>query len=157
MLRIKKVLLSIMCIFAISLSIFNVTYAEGETLQIGDYIQMGTYNDIPIIWRYVVDDEYGKLLVSDKILCKKIFRSSFSNWCDSYIRSWLNSYDILFWSYKGKIYKPYGDELSFLSNFTREQINLMNPTTQWTMVNDMSLSENGADSFYSIIKKHKNP
>ena len=40
-------------------------------MQIGDYFILGKYNEEPIVWRYVADDENGKLIVSDKILCLK--------------------------------------------------------------------------------------
>ena len=46
-------------------------------LKIGDYFTLGKYNDEPILWRYVVDDEHGKLIVSDKILCIKPFDVEF--------------------------------------------------------------------------------
>lgn len=81
-----------------------------ENLPVGTYIQLGKYNDEPILWRYAADDENGKLMVSDKILCEKPFdiasmingshvrRSKNSGllggsnyWEDSNIRSWLNS------------------------------------------------------------------
>ena len=72
---------------------------------IGDYIQFGKYYDDPILWRYVADDENGKLILSDKIICKKPYdvynsrvsgshtrRYAISNyWGDSTTRSWLNS------------------------------------------------------------------
>ena len=77
-------------------------------LNVGDYILLGKYNDEPIVWQYVADDENGMLMLSDKILCRKSFdvgsmelsngshvrpeRISGSNyWGDSNIRSWLNS------------------------------------------------------------------
>ncbi len=44
-----------------------------ETLQIGDYIQLGKYDGTPIIWRYVADDSNGKLMWSDERLCRKAF------------------------------------------------------------------------------------
>lgn len=43
-------------------------------INIGDYIQMGKYNDVPILWRCMdINDEHGTLLLSDKILCFKAF------------------------------------------------------------------------------------
>ena len=83
----------------------DVVYAA-ETFQIGDYIQLGKYDGIPIIWRYVSDDSNGKLMWSDERLCRKAFdvpgskntsshaqrAGGMSNyWGDSNIRSWLNS------------------------------------------------------------------
>ena len=90
----------------------NVAMADAsgtENIQIGDYIQLGKYNDEPILWRYVADDENGKLILSDKIISFKIFDEYPYNsrsgsharrstecpgnnyWGDSNIRSWLNS------------------------------------------------------------------
>ena len=88
-------------------------------INIGEYIQMGKYNDEPILWRCIDVDENGPLLFSDRILCRKAYdlrgvnesgshvrrdriyatawepgepRFSYSNyWGDSNIRCWLNS------------------------------------------------------------------
>ncbi len=86
-------------------------------LNIGDYVQLGTYYEDPILWRCVDIDENGPLMLSDKILCLKAFDSAgsmslgshckgyhYSNeegyyriyygsdyWADSNIRTWLNS------------------------------------------------------------------
>ncbi len=45
------------------------------TLKIGDYITLGKYQGEDIVWRYVADDENGKLFLCDKILCYKSFDS----------------------------------------------------------------------------------
>ncbi len=81
-------------------------------LKVGDYIQFGNYDNAPIIWRYAANDENGKLVLSDKVLCEKIFDDAAINpyygshrrrrvrgvqeeksydWADSNVRSWLNS------------------------------------------------------------------
>ena len=64
-------------------------------LKVGDYFTLGKYNDEPILWRYVADDEKGKLIVSDKILCFKTFSDGVSEihnlWEESFPRKWLNS------------------------------------------------------------------
>ncbi len=75
-------------------------------INIGEYIQLGKYNDGPILWRCIDVDENGALLFSDRILCRKVFdvrgknesgsharnSSGYSNyWGDSNIRCWLNS------------------------------------------------------------------
>ena len=83
--------------------------ASGEVPQItsGMYFQLGKYNDQPIVWRSVAaEDENGILMVSDKILCYKIFDPAdvdglitsegdsthgTSVWVDSAMRVWLNS------------------------------------------------------------------
>lgn len=39
------------------------------TIEIGDYIQMGTYGGEPIVWRCVAKDSNGPLMLSDRVLC----------------------------------------------------------------------------------------
>ena len=88
-----------------------------EKVNIGDYVQLGTYYDEPILWRCVDIDENGPLMLSDKILCLKAYdaaggfsygshnnsyyasnlqgyyriKSGSDYWADSNIRTWLNS------------------------------------------------------------------
>lgn len=82
------------------------------TIKIGDYIQMGTYEGTPIVWRCVAEDDNGPLMLSDRVLCdympydaqtnknnktgshrRNSWRDNFgsNHWRDSNIRSWLNS------------------------------------------------------------------
>ena len=82
------------------------------TIEIGDYIQMGTYGGVPIVWRCVAKDSNGPLMLSDRVLCdympydaktnknaetgshrRNSWRDKFgsNHWRDSNIRSWLNS------------------------------------------------------------------
>ena len=82
-------------------------------IDIGEYIQMGTYYGEPILWRCVDIDENGPLMLSDRIICLKPFDACGENtsgshgrgfnsgycrklygssyWADSNIRCWLNS------------------------------------------------------------------
>jgi len=88
----------------------NNEVVSGISLNIGDYILFGKYDDKPILWRCVDIDENGILMLSDKSLCSKPFDTpSMMNgshvrrverdggiggsnyWGDSNIRSWLNS------------------------------------------------------------------
>ena len=93
----------------------NAAAKTVSDLKIGDYLQFGNYNDAPILWRYAADDENGKLMLCDKVICVKVYdtgtnspgfgshhrrwkvvgttsRTGNSNyWGDSNIRSWLNS------------------------------------------------------------------
>lgn len=66
------------------------TFGKVIELEIGDYISLGKYDNKPIIWRYVADDVNGKLILSDKLLCRKNFGLN-SYWEWSCIRTWLNS------------------------------------------------------------------
>lgn len=90
-------------------------YSEVDVVNIGKYVQMGTYYGEPILWRCVDIDKNGPLMLSDKIICLKAFDASGDNtsgshsrsynegfyrreygsnyWADSNIRSWLNSTD----------------------------------------------------------------
>jgi len=43
------------------------------TINIGDYVQMGSYYDEPILWRCVDIDENGSLMLADRILTIKPF------------------------------------------------------------------------------------
>lgn len=81
-------------------------------IQIGDYIQLGTYNGEAIVWRCVAKDNNGPLMLSDKVLedsmpydattganartgshRRNSWRSKHgsNHWRDSNMRSWLNS------------------------------------------------------------------
>ncbi len=84
---------------------------EPESIELGSYLQMGTYYGAPILWRCVDTDENGTLMLADKIICLKPLdasggavtaagshsrnpyrESGASNyWADSNMRSWLNS------------------------------------------------------------------
>ena len=86
---------------------------NGKTLKVGDYFEMGTYFDEPILWRCIAYDENGPLMLSDKILCMKAFDASGNSesgshgraldsgnirktngsnyWGDSNLKDWLNS------------------------------------------------------------------
>jgi hypothetical protein len=84
------------------------------TLKLGDYVEFGSYNSSPIIWRVInVNDDSSVMLYSEKILCIKPFdaaesglsnqtggsyttdkdrqRYGSNNWKSSNIREWLNS------------------------------------------------------------------
>ena len=103
------ILSTIMCI-----SLLLTTVKASSPIKIGDYVQMGTYDGEPILWRCVDEDENGPLMLSDKILCRKMYDGAGDNiigshsrgigvnpqtreftgsnyWKDSNIRSWLNS------------------------------------------------------------------
>ena len=83
-----------------------------KDVQLGDYIQLGRYEDAPILWRCVSVDENGPLMLSDRVLCDYMpydartsanpnsgshrrsgYRSKYgsNHWRDSDMRSWLNS------------------------------------------------------------------
>lgn len=113
----KKRLLTAVLMLSMILSIAPLTVSAEVNINIGDYLQMGTYYGEPILWRCVDIDENGPLILSDKIICIKPFDARTSTgkgvtshlrhgkigstnsrdlrgsnyWQDSNIRVWLNS------------------------------------------------------------------
>lgn len=113
----KKRVLSIMLITSFIFTAFpkiELTEVKASNLiDLGDYVQIGRYNDEAIIWRCVDIDENGPLMLADRILTIKPFdvsgthkyldatlqpdnnnyRTNYGSnlWETSNIRSWLNS------------------------------------------------------------------
>lgn len=116
----RKRILSLVLILSILSSLIvslPITVSAVVNIQIGEYVQMGTYYGQPILWRCVDIDENGPLMLSDKIICIKPFDASGTNisgshgrgyhyngtqgyyrqkngsnyWADSNMRCWLNS------------------------------------------------------------------
>ena len=104
----KKGVAIILCAAAIFTALPYGTFAADDAgdLKIGDYICLGKYRGMPIIWRYAADDEHGKFILSDKIISAEPFDVSYGSsgsharrggqtasnyWEDSQIKSWLNS------------------------------------------------------------------
>ena len=136
----------------------SVSAAE---LKIGDYVQMGSYYDDPILWRCVDIDENGPLMLSDRILCLKPWDAPGSNvsgshgryqgreqvgsnyWKDSNIRLWLNSDaaagDIV-WSCgnppsaENVEHNAYADEAGFLHAFTALEKGVIKSVTQKSLL-----------------------
>ena len=131
----------------------------------GDYIQLGQYANVPIVWRFVGIDENGMLLLSDRTLCDKRFGLS-NFWAESALRKWLNS-DVpegkenwirfkegdRAFDWRGK---EYNSEKGFLhpDNFTHSERALMKTVTQWTMLpkDHLDLAENGETEAYNPVK-----
>ena len=101
----EKSRLFISIIFAMVI-LRTVAFAEVIDVESGTYYQLGKYNDKPIIWRAIIDedDENGILMVSDKLLCFKSANAGkndddinpwknygSSSWEESTTRQWLNS------------------------------------------------------------------
>ena len=109
--RVMALLLSV--VLLLGLFPLPVGAADTETrVQLGDYIQLGSYDGEPILWRCVSVDENGPLMLSDRVLCDYMpydaqtsansisgshrrsgYRSKYgsNHWRDSDMRSWLNS------------------------------------------------------------------
>ena len=172
----KKIGVFLLCFVALlgaadSYVVFAAEVAVSvQDLQIGDYFTLGEYNSEPIVWRYAADDENGKLIVSDKILCIKtpgnIYKSTLLEnknfWQNSYIREWLNStvaegekdwgVDILY-LLKDDI-NTYEKGFLHVSNFSLSERSVMRQTSQWTMLPEdkLYLSENGNFNAYKADK-----
>lgn len=109
---------------------------QDNGLEIGDYISLGKYDGKPIIWRYVADDENGKLIFADGIVTESEFGVN-DLWAGSYIRQWLNSdadnreefLDSVYVAYKkfGLFFeRGSGEQVGFLNNkhFSEEEKSL---------------------------------
>ena len=128
----------------------------------GDYIKLGHYMGEPILWRCVLIDENGPLMLSDKVICLKSYdvgHSSYSStyrknygsnfWNTSCIRQWLNSthskIDWLFGS------PDYSEEPGFMTNFTDQELNYVKSVTQKTYLNSLDSSQkDGGTKKYAI-------
>ncbi len=98
----------------IILFITVLTFCAGATaeINIGDYVNLGRYNGVPVLWRCVDIDENGPLMLSDRIISIKPFDAAGNHtyldgtpqaddgyrtlwgsnlWQTSNLRSWLNS------------------------------------------------------------------
>lgn len=154
-------------------SVQNTAFAE-SSFKMGDYIQLGKYNDEPILWRYVADDDNGKLILSDEVLCEKPFDVFPDNhmigsharrsiecpgnnyWGDSNIRSWLNStagageVEWLCGNPPEPVHPQYSyaDEKGFLSdgNFTEAERTVLKETSLKTLLDplDADLATQGS-------------
>lgn len=125
-------------------------------IKTGDYVQLGSYYQEPILWRCVSEDENGSLMMSDQILTLKAFdakgehendyRSYRENhgsnlWESSNLRSWLNSdadagevkWECENAPVKSAVwcgYNAYDSEAGFLNGFTESQKNAIKEVNQ---------------------------
>lgn len=99
----KSLLLFMMAVIFFSM-LLPMSLNAATSLKTGDYVQFGSYNSEPILWRVVNLDKNGPLLLSERILCLKSFdapgsyhtesaRKGYGSnyWKGSNIRQWLNS------------------------------------------------------------------
>jgi hypothetical protein len=149
---------AVLCAVTIVITAMISTAFAENNLKIGDYIKLGSYNQQPILWRYVGDDENGKLFVSKDIICFKSYdaagkesdqkdRTTYGSniWSESTIRSWLNStqvkVDFAYGNTPDKEnvwngYNPYDKAPGFLTNFNNDEINAIKEVTLKTKLND---------------------
>lgn len=155
----KKLLTLIIAITTIITSTIPIHASSAQQdLKIGDYVKMGTYNSTPMIFRYVGDDENGKLMVCKDIVCYKAFDAMYDDsdlierynlgshlWSDSSIRTWLNSNE------STVIYTPsetpsedkvergknsYDKEPGFLTNFNTKELDAIKTVTLKTTLSE---------------------
>ena len=139
-------------------TVYVTTESDVKNIKIGDYIQFGRYNDVPILWRVIHKDAKGDpILFADRILTIKAFdsrgnyhpvgtrRDFGSNYYkDSNIRQWLNSsspnsgVNMIEWIQNDPSvvnmwngFNPYKSEKGFLAdgNFTSTERSLIKPYT----------------------------
>lgn len=172
----------------ISIVMFIGTYSvyaetsDNNLIQDGTYIQIGKYNEDPILWRCIStneDDENGKLIISDRILCYKCFDSRRAGtdhkdtglgfWEESNLRAWLNSKEAgenILWpgnnppNIENAIRNPYDKENGFLSssNFSETELSAMKTVSQWQILDiyQQDEVENGIYDFFEIDGSLKN-
>lgn len=156
-------------VFSTNIFTCNNVSAQNSVISEGDYIEFGTYEGEPILWRFVSKDENGLLMVSDKILCLKSYdaagdsiyhyvegnysdiRKEFGSncWEDSNLRQWLNSEEKhVVWSHsvpeENNLFNginPYSNEEGFLSNnnFSNEEKKYINEVTHKIYINDAEM------------------
>lgn len=172
--KLSKKLLSVLLIIAMLIPTSTMTLTSNATdssIEIGDYITLGTYYGESIVWRCVDIDENGPLMLSDKILCFKSFdakgnhenyyrnKEGTNNWKNSALRYWLNSVGIVDWTNRPAIpnkesvyngYNSYSEEEGFLSSFSSIELSQIKMVTQKTYINDLDskYKDGGTGEFY---------
>ena len=153
----RKRLVGLVVAIAIVVVTMPIISVSAKTdIQIGDYIQMGTYFGEPILWRCVDKDGNGPLMLSDKIIDIKAFDAAgentqgshggyysarlsngSNNWADSNIRAWLNSNESA-----GNTTWPcgnapsYSNEEGFLKSFTSKELQLIKSVSQDSLIGE---------------------
>ena len=168
----KFITIVVLLLMCLNINPVKAQRVEEEENNIGTYFQLGTYEDDPIIWRCISDDdENGMLLLSDKILCYKAYNAGTNVddflsqdmygsdiWENTTIRAWLNAIENagnIIWPGNNppntKVplspFMPYVDEDGFLSerNFSISELSVMKTVSQWQILGPKNahLSTNG--------------
>lgn len=137
---------------------------EDTGIEVGEYLQMGTFYGAPILWRCVSMDANGPLMLADRILTTRAFdaagshpndyrglRENFGSnlWETSNLRAWLNSdAQQVAWPcgnapvaenlWNG--YNAYADDAGFLTNFTDGEKAFMKEVSQKQIVSYRDVS-----------------
>ena len=175
----KFITIVVLLLMCLSINPVKAQRVEEEENNIGTYFQLGTYEDDPIIWRCISDDdENGMLLLSDKILCYKAYNAGTNVddflsqdmygsdiWENTTIRAWLNAIENagnIIWPGNNppntKVplspFMPYVDEDGFLSerNFSSSELSVIKTVSQWQILDiyQQDEVENGIYDFFEI-------
>ena len=165
-----------LCMLCALIPALPAQVAEAATnIKVGDYVKMGEWNEVPMMWRCVDIDGNGPLMVAASVLPSKVFDAKGGNtnngtnshardfgdnsrkdyngsnyWADSNIRAWLNSE-----AAAGKVEYPcgnppsYSGEAGFLTNFTRDELNTIKEVNQKQVLSspDEGLRDSGNTRF----------
>ena len=126
----------------------DLNTSQNKELGNGQYIQMGTYNGEPILWRCIEDSSSDEMLLfSDKILCFKNFDEKSNEWKTSKLRLWLNS--------TSSTDKYYNEE-GFLSNanFSETQRQLIKTVNHSVYLPDLNDNEHPFKNKYRKGRPH---
>lgn len=159
--KIVTLLITLSMIFTMAPVNIKKVHADNSKVNIGDYIYLGTYQGEKIKWRCIGEDSNGKLMLSDKILCKKSYDAKYSGyknsiragrgsnrWSQSALRHWMNSAGVVDWSNRsvpsaanvdGE--ESYDEEQGFLSSFTDSELQCVKTITQKTFLNNLDAAE----------------
>ena len=165
----KKFLSLMLCIGMILGSVVYVHADDTVELKVGDYVTLGCYEDVDILWRCVGIDDNGMLLLSDKVLCAKSFdapgehenddwsrenkpgyREEYGSnlWSESNIRCWLNSdapAGKVKWicgnapSVANGVETGYDREEGFLNSFSASELLAVKEVTQKCSISDVDI------------------
>ena len=151
----------------------TAVYAADAGIKKGDYVSMGVYNNTPLMWRCVGEDDNGKLMFCDSVICYKPYDAAGEHtpsdadrttggsnlWSQSNIRDWLNSdTDKVNYSCQNPPtsetvwlrYNAYDDEAGFLTNFSDTEKQAIKRVTLKTALStaDASLSDGKYDGLF---------
>lgn len=138
----------------------KIPIVSSVSIEIGDYVLLGKYNDTALKWRCVAVDQNGPLLLSDTIVAFHAFDAKApqigsygsNEWIASTIKKWLTSSEkTVSWNDKipdadSVCNNPYSLKPGFLSEFTASELKVIKPVLQTQIVNEQELSKSAKGS-----------
>lgn len=118
--RIFICLLVLVCIL-VAFNLLSIISVSAAKFAVGDYVQLGSIDGEPILWK-AIEVDGNALLISEDILSVMQFDDTNGRWSESSLRTWLNS----------------TEEGGFLSEdyFTEEELGFMTDTDYSVVLND---------------------